>query len=100
MPEKKKSTNITNSKIPQNFDTKLFEILKTLRMSIARKLGIPPFIVFTDVSLKQMSTFYPITVEEFLNIDGVGNFKLEQYGDEFLKAISDYVKDNKISKNI
>ena len=100
LPEKKKSNDVTNSKIPQNFDTKLFEILKTLRMSIARKLGIPPFIVFTDVSLKQMSTFYPITVEEFLNIDGVGNFKLEQYGDEFLKAISDYVKENKISKNM
>ena len=99
IPEKKIDITKPNNKSYQDYDTKLFEILRNLRMEISKELRMPPFIIFTDVSLKQMSAFYPTTVEEFLNIDGVGNFKLEQYGDRFLEAISKYVIENKISKD-
>ena len=99
IPEKKIDITKPNNKSYQDYDTKLFEILRNLRMEISKELRMPPFIIFTDVSLKQMSTFYPTTVEEFLNIDGVGNFKLEQYGDRFLETISKYVIENKISKD-
>ena len=99
IPEKKIDITKPDNKSYQDYDTKLFEILRNLRMEISKELRMPPFIIFTDVSLKQMSTFYPTTVEEFLNIDGVGNFKLEQYGDRFLETISKYVIENKISKD-
>ena len=65
-------------------------------MSIAKELHIPPFIVCADISLKQMSTFFPLTVESLLKIHGIGAHKVEQYGEVFLNAISNYVIENNI----
>lgn len=76
------------------YDENLFEILRTLRRKIATANKIPPFIVFTDVSLKEMSTYFPTTVDKMLQINGVGVKKLEKYGDEFMKAIEEYLKEN------
>lgn len=93
------SKNEKNSKSKFNdipFDNNLFEILRYIRMEIASKNNIPPFIVFTDVSLKEMSTFYPTNVKNMLKITGVGDFKFEKYGDVFLAAIQNYVIENKI----
>lgn len=79
-----------------NYDKNLFEILRQLRIEIARKNAIPPFIVFTDLVLKQMSTVYPTDVENLLKISGIGNYKVEKYGDIFISTIKKYLAENKI----
>lgn len=90
-----KSKNTSNIEDLQ-YDENLFSLLKTVRMSIAKELHIPPFIVCADISLKQMSTFFPLTVESLLKIHGIGTHKVEQYGEVFLNAISNYVIENNI----
>ena len=72
------------------FDMDLFEILRSLRKEIADSYHVPPFVIFSDVSLKQMSIYYPDDVDSMSKISGVGNFKLEKYGAAFIKAIQDY----------
>jgi len=78
------------------FDKDLFELLRNLRRQIAEKAEVPPFVIFSDISLKQMSTYYPTNVDNMLKISGVGNLKLEKYGDVFIKLIQEYM----ISHNI
>lgn len=78
------------------FEKDLFDILKSLRKEIADKLKVPPFVVFSDASLKDMCIKYPLTDEEFLNVSGVGDVKAERYGKEFIRAITDYTKKNNI----
>lgn len=90
-----KST-LSNEKLQLDYDTALFGILKELRMKIAQLNNIPPFIVFADVSLKEMSTYYPTNVENMLKITGVGVSKLEKYGEIFIDTISKYVHENNI----
>ncbi len=103
---KKKIAKIDENSINTNndldYDINLFEILKKLRKEIAEENHIPPFIVFTDVSLKEMSTYYPITVEKMLDINGVGTNKFEKYGSIFIEEIKKYVEENNIiiSENI
>lgn len=88
------------SKITSNenlkYDEDLFEILRKIRMDIAKENNIAPFIVFSDVSLRQMSTFYPTDEDKMLDIEGVGLNKLEKYGNIFIEAISNYVLENNI----
>lgn len=72
------------------FDMNLFEILRSLRKEIADSYHVPPFVIFSDVSLKQMSTYYPDDVDSMSKISGVGTYKLEKYGPAFIKAIQDY----------
>lgn len=73
------------------YDSNLFEILRIVRKEIAVKNKVPPFIVFGDVSLKQMAAFAPTTEENMLKISGVGETKLKLYGSQFIEAISNYV---------
>ena len=77
-------------------DEDLFDVLRNLRREVAYKSNVPPFLVFADVSLKQMASDYPISVNSFLNINGVGRYKMERYGYIFLDAIREYVKENNI----
>ena len=86
----------TSSKEELDYDNNLFEILRNLRKEIAEINGIPPFIVFTDVSLKEMSTYFPTNVENMLEISGVGVNKLEKYGNIFIETIDKYVIENNI----
>lgn len=88
---------INNSKEDLDYDINLFEILRNLRKQIAEINEIPPFIVFTDLSLKEMSTYYPTTVENMLEINGVGVNKLEKYGNAFLETINKYVTEKHIT---
>lgn len=87
---------VADSKEELNYDSNLFEILRNLRKEIAEINHIPPFIVFTDVSLKEMSTYFPINMESMLEISGVGVNKLEKYGDIFIETINKYVVENNI----
>ena len=68
----------------------LFNELRELRMEISTKNGVPPYIVFSDSTLKDMCKYLPTTKEEMVNIKGVGNKKLESYGDRFILVIADY----------
>ncbi|MGB5500511.1 MAG: DNA helicase RecQ [Maribacter sp.] len=77
-------------------DEKLLKMLKSLRKSQADKLGVPPFVVFQDPSLEDMALKYPISMEEMLNIYGVGEGKAKKYGKPFVDFISTYVEENEI----
>lgn len=78
-------------------DSSLFEILSNLRKELSHEYNVPPFIIFTDVTLKQMSTAYPTSEEEMLDIEGVGKYKIERYGKEFIEVIKKYVLENNIT---
>lgn len=83
-----------------NFDSGIFEILREIRKDIASSNGVPPFVIFTDVSLKQMATYYPTDTESLLKISGVGNVKAEKFGSLFINAIKNYVEKNNITPPI
>ncbi|HEY3361590.1 MAG TPA: DNA helicase RecQ [Methanosarcina sp.] len=74
-------------------DLILFERLKALRKEIALKKNLPPYIIFSDTSLKEMATRFPRSSEEFHSITGVGEYKLRKYGEVFLKEIENYCRD-------
>lgn len=79
-------------------DDVLFAQLKELRKKVAKKHGIPPYTVFMDPSLEDMTVQYPITVEEILKIHGVGEGKARKYGKEFADFIAKYVEENAIER--
>src|SRR3989338_170856 len=80
-----------------SYDKILFEKLRLLRKEIASQRNVPPFVVFGDVSLREMAHYLPRDKNEFLNIKGVGDRKLNDFGDLFLKAINDYIIENNIT---
>ena len=73
-------------------NNKLFAKLRQLRKQIADREDLPPYIIFSDVSLSEMSEIMPTTDAQFLNISGVGKIKLNKYGVEFLKVINEYAE--------
>ena len=77
-------------------DDKLLKQLKDLRKAQAKKLGVPPFVVFQDPSLEDMALKYPISHEELLNVHGVGEGKARKYGKPFLTFIATYVEENDV----
>ncbi len=77
-------------------DARLLKQLKDLRKSQANKLGVPPFVVFQDPSLEDMSLKYPISIEELLSVHGVGEGKAKKYGKPFVEFITKYVAENEI----
>jgi len=80
-------------------DNELFEILRSLRKEIAVKEGVPPYYIFPDSTLKEMSLRYPLNREHMLDISGVGQVKYEKYGETFLNEIQIYVEKNNIEVN-
>ncbi|MDA1475072.1 DNA helicase RecQ [Bacillus changyiensis] len=76
-------------------DDQLFEHLRTVRKKIAQEQGVPPFIVFSDETLKDMCTKIPLTEDELMNVKGVGEQKRKKYGDLFLKELKAYKSKNK-----
>ena len=84
---------------PSINDENLRKILLELRKKIADKNKIPPYTVFQDASINDMTLKYPINTEEMKNIHGVGEGKAKKYGAEFLKVIYDYVECNNIIRN-
>ncbi|WP_109300524.1 ATP-dependent DNA helicase RecQ [Aquimarina sp. AU474] len=79
-------------------DDKLAGILRDLRKSVAKKLGVPPFVVFQDPSIDDMALKYPVTVEELGNVHGVGEGKAKKYGTAFVDVIAKYVEENNIDR--
>ena len=81
------STPAVGSYVPDDGDEALFQKLRALRLDIARELGKPPYIVFSDKTLRDMVRGKPITDDQFLAVNGVGESKLKQYGERFMAAI-------------
>ncbi|MDX6529442.1 MAG: ATP-dependent helicase RecQ [Blastocatellia bacterium] len=93
-----KSVTVTKAAQPRageiSCDEGLFERLRRLRKRLADERGVPPYIVFSDVSLRQMARYYPSNESEFAQISGVGEQKLKRFGKVFLSAIAKYRRDN------
>lgn len=81
------SAPAVGSYVPDDGDEALFQKLRALRLDIARELGKPPYIVFSDKTLRDMVRVKPITDDQFLAVNGVGESKLKQYGERFMAAI-------------
>jgi len=78
------------------YDENLFSMLKTLRKSVAKHKGVPPYVVFQDPSLEEMATTFPCSLDDLQKINGVGHGKALKFGDEFVEVISQYVEENDI----
>ena len=83
---------IVEKKELREMNDELFEILRSLRKIIADTEKIPPYIVFPDTTLKEMSTYYPHNEQELKKIHGVGEVKIDKYGKIFLERIIAYCK--------
>ncbi len=79
-------------------DPELYSILKDLRKKVAKKVRLPPYVIFQDPSLEAMATTYPVTIEELANISGVGLGKAKRYGNEFVEVIKRHVEENEIDR--
>ena len=77
-------------------DEELYAMLKDLRRSVAAHNNLPPYVIFQDPSLEEMSIQYPITIEELQTISGVGAGKAQKFGAEFIKLIKTYVDEKEI----
>jgi ATP-dependent DNA helicase RecQ len=87
---------IQKKKEKASTDNTLFEILRSLRKDISTREKVPPYIIFSDSSIREMSQRYPQDDGALLAIKGVGEAKLKKYGNEFLEAIKKYIEENGI----
>lgn len=79
-------------------DPTLYNMLQDLRKKTAKKLNLPGYVIFQDISLEQMATLYPVSVEELRNIQGVGVGKARRYGKDFCALIKRYCDDKEIER--
>lgn len=79
-------------------DSTLLSMLKDLRKDLSKRLGLQPWIIFSDPSLEDMSILYPETFDELKNCQGVGEGKAHKFGKEFITLIKKYVEENEISR--
>ncbi|HYE30082.1 MAG TPA: DNA helicase RecQ [Methylomirabilota bacterium] len=75
-------------------DEALFEELRTWRREVADDRGVPPYIILSDVTLRQIARFYPVTAEDLGHISGIGEKKLSDFGDDLLRAIKNFLQKN------
>ncbi|MFC6098012.1 DNA helicase RecQ [Flavobacterium qiangtangense] len=92
------SAIVTASKSTATADEALMGMLRELRKKVAKKLEVPPFVVFQDPSLEDMALKYPISITEMGSIHGVGEGKAKKYGKDFVELIARYVEDNDITR--
>lgn len=88
-----------SDRIPVNstaYDKVLFGMLKALRKNIAHQEDIPPYVIFSDPSMEEMSTLYPLSMDDLKQIVGVGESKAKKFGQPFLDLIEEYVEENDI----
>ena len=89
-PAPSKKSKTTGGTV-ETYSEELFERLRDVRMDLARAENVPPYVVFSDRTLHEMSAYFPTTPSQLLQISGVGNHKLDAYGEPFLDAICGYV---------
>jgi ATP-dependent DNA helicase RecQ len=93
-----KSENVIKEAV--EFDKELFDILRIKRRELAGIANVPPYVIFSDKTLAEMSAYYPRHKSALMDIHGVGSIKYEKYGEIFLKIIMEYCRDNNISETI
>ncbi len=97
-PKKKElSAKKAKALISLEYDQELFRLLRVLRREIADTLGVPPFVIFGDKSLMEMAYYLPQDKEAFLRINGVGQKKLEDFGERFMAVIREYAQENSLT---
>lgn len=79
-------------KVVTEYDEDLFKILRSRRKRLADKNGVPPFIIFSDKTLYEMASEYPVTESAMLSITGVGEYKMMRYGRYFIDEIMSFIK--------
>jgi len=79
-------------------DNVLVELLKDLRKSEARKLKLMPWVIFSEPSLQDMATYYPISMDDMLKIAGVSQGKADKFAKPFIELIKKYVEENEIER--
>ncbi len=89
---------IVNQKGGLAADENLFKLLKGERKKVADKLSLPPFVIFQDPSLEDMTLKYPVTLSEMANVHGVGEGKAKKYGSPFVALIAKYVEENEVMR--
>lgn len=87
---------VSTAPAEKTHDKTLFEQLKHLRFSLAQNENVPPYVVFSDATLVELATYFPVDRENLLSINGVGVVKADRYGEDFLRLIRDYVENNGI----
>lgn len=92
--EEKVFHKVQKAKKKVSVENSLFSLLKAVRKDISERESVPPYIIFTDAALREMSEKLPRNDEEFLGIKGVGESKLRKYGGEFMEAIRAYSSEN------
>ncbi len=92
--EGKKRDKILKALHFDEYDEALFERLRLLRMKYAEEQQVPPYIIFSDKALHEMCAFYPVTAIDMKKINGVGDVKLERYGNDFIRTIKSYLDEN------
>jgi len=93
-----KAASRTTNEVENKYDENLFEILRKKRKSIADGKEIPPYAIFPDTTLMEMSYYYPHSEESLAQLYGVGSVKLKRYGGEFLPLIKTYCSDNNLKE--
>lgn len=88
----------TSSDVEQKYDEKLFEQLREKRKEMADQNGIPPYAIFPDTTLMEMSYFFPESEEQMMQIYGVGSVKFKRYGDIFSRIIKEYKEKNEVEE--
>ncbi|GGA63632.1 DNA helicase RecQ [Ornithinibacillus halotolerans] len=87
----KRTVTMYTTSIPtsdeEDYHKDLFETLRALRKEMADELKLPPYVLFTDATLKELSRYFPVTKEDMLEIKGIGERKFDQYGEAFLEVI-------------
>lgn len=88
----------TDNEVENKYDEHLFEELRKLRKEMADEQEIPPYVIFPDTTLMEMSYYYPQDEESLMGIYGVGSMKLKKYGDDFLDIIKKYCEENNVEE--
>ena len=89
---RKSTKKQTRTALPDDIDVALWEALRERRRLLAEEQGIPPYVIFHDRTLKEMCSLIPMELSEFAQLTGVGERKLEKYGDTFLHVIREHSK--------
>jgi len=82
-----------------DYDQKLFDILRKRRKNLADEQNVPPYVIFSDKTLIEISSYFPTSIEELLNIHGIGKSKIEKYSDMVIHLVEDYIKENNIQQD-
>ena len=85
LEEKKRASKKVEKRLSGAFEASVFEQLRALRLEIAKENSLPPYVIFSDKTLKEMAEKLPLDKEAMLQISGVGEVKFERYGEAFLE---------------